>query len=80
MKKDAKTFKKVAKNCSRFSAADQPSYASEDTFSATNSTASHSSAKNSSSGNVSCKNCSHYDPKKVCSLDLYQEIVENHNF
>lgn len=45
----------------------------------TNSTNDTNKATNSSAENVSCKNCSHYDPNKVCSLDLYTEIVENHH-
>lgn len=36
--------------------------------------------KNStSSDDVSCKHCKHYEPDKVCTLNLYREIVENHN-
>ena len=44
-----------------------------------NSTSGSNRATNATSQNVSCKNCSHYDPSKVCSLDLYTEIVENHH-
>lgn len=43
------------------------------------STNSSNRATNATSENVSCKNCSHYDPSKVCTLDLYTEIVENHH-
>ncbi|MBR1743100.1 MAG: hypothetical protein IJ733_14780 [Lachnospiraceae bacterium] len=68
MKKDAKTFKKVAGQCSQFHPEEST------TSSATNSTGSGSSSK------VSCKNCTHYEPSRVCSLNLYQEILENHNF
>ena len=28
---------------------------------------------------VSCSNCKHYTPDKVCDIDLYAEIVSNHN-
>ena len=45
----------------------------------TNNTNSSNRATNATSENVSCKNCSHYDPSKVCTLDLYTEIVENHH-
>ena len=29
--------------------------------------------------NVSCTNCKHFDENKYCVLDLYDEIVQNHN-
>lgn len=64
MKKDAKTFHEVAERCTRFS----PSEC--ENCGCSNSTASEE---------VSCKFCKHYEPNKVCTLDLYQEIVENHN-
>ncbi|CCZ41173.1 MAG: hypothetical protein ACLUW4_06840 [Butyribacter sp.] len=35
--------------------------------------------KNSTSANASCQNCTHYDAKNVCDIDLYEEIVTNHN-
>ena len=35
--------------------------------------------KNSTSANASCQNCTHYDAKNVCVIDLYEEIVTNHN-
>ena len=28
---------------------------------------------------ISCQNCTHYTPGKVCDIDLYEEIVENHD-
>lgn len=28
---------------------------------------------------VSCSTCKHYTPDKVCDIDLYAEIVSNHN-
>ena len=28
---------------------------------------------------VSCSTCTHYTPDKVCDIDLYAEIVSNHN-
>ena len=28
---------------------------------------------------VSCSKCTHYTPEKVCDIDLYAEIVSNHN-
>ncbi len=66
MKKDAKTFHEVAERCTRFSPAEGCGHCG-----CSNST--------SSNENVSCKSCRHYEPNKVCTLDLYQEIVENHN-
>ena len=35
--------------------------------------------KNSTSANATCQNCTHYDAKNVCDIDLYEEIVTNHN-
>ena len=35
--------------------------------------------KNSTSANASCQNCTHYDAKNVCDIDLYEEIVTNPN-
>lgn len=35
--------------------------------------------KNSTSANASCQNCTHYDAKNVCDIDLYEEIVTNYN-
>lgn len=64
MKKDAKTFKEVAERCTRFTPSE------EKNCGCSNST---------SDENVSCKNCKHYEPNKVCTLDLYQEIVTNHH-
>lgn len=64
MKKDAKTFHQVAERCTRFASTDC------DGTNATNST---------TSCEVSCKHCKHYEPSKVCTLDLYREIVKNHN-
>lgn len=29
---------------------------------------------------ISCTNCKHFDEDKYCVLDLYDEIVEKHNF
>lgn len=68
MKKNAKTLKKVAEKCSQFHVNENRS------SSATNSTNAESPT------NVSCRNCEHYEPSSVCSLNLYQEIMENHQF
>lgn len=68
MKKNAKTLRKAAEHCSQFHINETK----------------NPSAKNSTSAesptNVSCKNCEHYEPSNVCSLNLYQEILENHQF
>ncbi len=69
MKKDDKTFHEVAERCTRFC----PCGGGCGCGNATNSTSS------TSSESVSCKSCKHYTPDKVCTLDLYKEIVENHN-
>lgn len=88
MKKDAKTFQEVAERCTRFCPCDDCGCKNESNYSATSKTSGSASdcgsnssnkATNATSGNVSCKNCSHYEPDKVCSLDLYKEIVENHH-
>lgn len=67
MKKNAKTFKEAARLCTQFHRSE------ESPLSAKNSTSRESSTE------VSCKNCTHYNPSKVCSLNLYEEIVENHH-
>ncbi len=33
-----------------------------------------------SSNDVSCRNCTHYTEKDVCDINLYAEIMKNHNF
>lgn len=83
MKKDQKTFKEVAKRCTKFDLCKdgkcgcKNSTASNSANSSKNSTA--DSASNATSENVSCANCKHYDTEKVCDLNLYSEIVSNHN-
>lgn len=95
MKKDAKTFQEVAERCTKFCPCDKCGCSNETNYSATSKTTGSASdcgsnkstnssntsnrATNATSGSVSCKNCSHYDPNKVCTLDLYTEIVENHH-
>lgn len=37
------------------------------------------SSKNATQDTVSCRCCTHYEESDVCDLDLYQEIVKNHN-
>ncbi len=66
MKKDEKTFHEVAERCTRFSPAGGHHCGC-------------SNATNSTSENVACNNCEHYEPNKVCTLDLYEEIVANHH-
>jgi len=66
MKKDAKTMKEVAERCTRYcSCGDKCGCGS-----ASNST---------SEGNVTCQTCTHYNHENVCDLDLYEEIMKNHN-
>ena len=35
---------------------------------------------NSTAESVSCTNCTHYTEPNVCDLDLYSEIMKNHDF
>ena len=65
MKKDEKTMTEVAKRCTRFS---------RDEYNGC--CGSHNST---SEENVCCNKCRHYNATKVCDLDLYTEIVKNHN-
>ena len=69
MKKDSKTFHQVAERCTRFS----PCGCGD------NCGCSNSTSNSTASEDVTCKSCKHYEPSKVCTLDLYQEIVNNHN-
>ena len=64
MKKDAKSMKNVAEHCTRFNPSDDKGC----------------DCSNSTASGVSCKNCTHYTEKDVCDLDLYAEIMKNHNF
>ena len=64
MKKDAKTMTEVAQRCSKYHA---------------DSDCHCGNAKNSTADSISCSNCTHYTPVKVCSLDLYEEIVNDHD-
>lgn len=64
MKKDSETMKEVAERCTRFDSCGCKICGC------------HNSSKEES---ISCLNCSHYNPENVCDLDLYREIVENHN-
>lgn len=72
MKKDAKTFKEVAERCTRFCPC-------EDCGCQNTVSNSCGCGNSTQSEAVSCKNCTHYTPDEVCNLDLYREIVENHN-
>lgn len=66
MKKDMQSMKKVAQNCSEYNPCD----CSSNSYNCSNATSSH----------VSCDNCTHYSQSEICDLDLYREILENHNF
>lgn len=88
MKKDQKTFKEVAKRCTKFDLCKGGSCKvsnSTNSDSASNSTknsmknGTRNTTSNSTGENVSCANCKHYDTEKVCALNLYSEIVSNHN-
>ncbi|MDE6616600.1 MAG: hypothetical protein K2K35_08525 [Lachnospiraceae bacterium] len=69
MKKDAKTMKEVAERCTRYCACGKGGCGCGSS-NATNST---------KEGNVTCQTCTHYDHSNVCDIDLYEEIVKNHN-
>lgn len=70
MRSDNKTYQKVAEHCSQFSPI----------------TKSHEAYQNSGCDRencgceVSCVNCQHFDKDSYCNLDLYDKIVEKHNF
>ena len=67
MKKDAKTMKEVAERCTRDCSCSKDGCRC-------------GSASNSTKGDsVTCQTCTHYDQSKVCDIDLYKEIVKNHN-
>lgn len=63
MKVNDKTMKDVAERCTRFSPCE----------------CSTGSNSTSDSEHISCKNCAHYEDSDVCTLDLYQEILKNHD-
>lgn len=66
MKKDAKTMKEVAERCTRYCSCEKGHCG----CGATNST---------KESPVTCQTCSHYNHTNVCDLDLYEEIMKNHN-
>lgn len=63
MRSDNETYEAVAKRCDSFSA--------KSNTSVTNST--------SESKNVSCTNCNHFTNNSYCELDLYDQIMVNHD-
>lgn len=65
MKKDAKTMKEVAERCTRYCSCGKDCGCGE-----TNST---------KESPVTCQTCSHYNQTNVCDLNLYEEIMKNHN-
>ncbi len=67
MRKDAQTMKQVAERCTRYSADESCGCGCG---SASNSTKSDC---------VTCQTCKHYNRENVCDLDLYEEIMKNHN-
>lgn len=64
MRASENTYVKVAENCSAFAPKE------------------NSGAMNSVSENteVSCRTCKHFAKDEHCVLDLYDQIVMNHNF
>ncbi len=67
MKKDDHTMKEVAERCTRFSPCGCKSGSCQN------------DSSNSTQENVSCKFCAHYTEPDVCDIDLYREIVKNHD-
>lgn len=65
MRADEQTYRNVAKNCS--------AYTEKDCCNC------HSTNK-SGDADVSCVTCKHFTSDKHCCLDLFDPIVENHNF
>lgn len=66
MRASHEKYNVVAKNCSEF-------LSKEKENSMTNSISEEKI-------NVSCENCHHFDENKFCKLDIYDKIVENHDF
>ena len=62
MKKNAEMMREVASLCSKYCSCDDCGCGS----------------KNSSASTASCQTCTHYDEKNVCDIDLYEEIITNH--
>ena len=69
MKKDAKTMKEVAERCTRYCSCGKDGCGCG-TSNVTNST---------KEDNITCQTCTQYDHSNVCDIDLYEEIVKNHN-
>ncbi len=63
MRANTNTYEDVAQRCSAF-------VAKQDSNTFSNST---------SEKTVSCTNCKHFSQEKYCELDLYDQIVVNHN-
>ena len=64
MKKDAKTMKEVAEHCTQYCPCETGKCG----------------CSNSTAESVSCTDCTHYTEPNVCDLDLYSEIMKNHDF
>lgn len=64
MRASFETYRKVAKECSAY----EPMSETRITNSCCD------------TSNISCTNCKHFDEEKYCVLDLYDQIVQNHNF
>lgn len=67
MRSDSQTYQKVAEHCNSFSAKSCTSCGCKNTT--------------SDGAGISCVNCDHFaDNGSYCKLDLYDEIVKNHQF
>ncbi|MBQ9118463.1 MAG: hypothetical protein IJY09_00195 [Lachnospiraceae bacterium] len=67
MRASESTYAKVAENCSAFAPKENMGMGN----------ATNSMSKNNS--NVSCRTCKHFSKDEHCVLDLYDQIVMNHN-
>lgn len=82
MKKNAQTLHEVAERCTKFCPCEDCGCKnSTNTTNASNTTGTTSTSNSTSKtdSDVTCKNCLHYDASKVCDLNLYEEIVNNHH-
>ncbi len=64
MRASMETYHNVAENCSAFSSASE-----DETF----------KSMYSEGDDVSCTTCEHFTEDSYCDLDLYDQIVENHD-
>lgn len=64
MRANFETYRQVAKACSAY----EPISENRTT-----------NKCNCDTSDISCTNCKYFDDEKYCRLDLYDQIVQNHN-